>query len=142
MVQTEKSGYESDRHAASPIGRSPGASTFMQDLRIYRIRYVPVGQSTTVDVKPGDPECGDPESVFFCRTVRITGPPGAMVAVQASTNPSIGRAQLTLDPISPTCCSLAVTANVPANGELRVYPEVPLLASGTYSFTFTSAILP
>ena len=142
MVQTEKSGYESDRHASSPIGRSPGASTFVQDLRIYRIRYVPVGQSTTIDVKSGDPECGDPDSVFFCRTVRITGPPGAIVAVQASTNPSIGRAQLTLDPISPTCCSLAATANVPANGELQVYPEVPLPASGTYSFTLTSAILP
>jgi hypothetical protein len=128
---------------ASTNACRPGASTFEQDLRIYRIRYVPVGQSTTIDVKLGDPECGDPESLFFCRTVRITGPAGAMVAVQASTNPSIvGTAQLTLDPISPTCCSLAATANVPANGELRVYPEVPLPASGTYSFTLTSGILP
>jgi hypothetical protein len=151
-VQTEKSGYESYKHVGSPIGCvlrdastnacRPGASTFVQDLRIYRIRYVPVGQSTTIDVKNGDPECGDPDSLFLCRTVRITGPPGAMVAVQASTNPSIGGAQLTLDPISPTCCSLAATANVPANGELRVYPGVPLPASGTWSFTLTSAILP
>jgi hypothetical protein len=143
-VQTEKSGYESDKHGGFPLGRSPGASTFVQDLRIYRIRYVPVGQSTTIDVKRGDPECGDPDSTFSCRTVRITGPPGAMVAVQASTNPSIGRAQLTLDSVSTTCCSLAATANVPANGELRVYLEVPLpdFLLGTYSFTLTSAILP
>jgi hypothetical protein len=151
-VQTEKSGYESYKHVGSPIGCvlrdastnacRPGASTFVQDLRTYRIRYVPVGQATTIDVKPGDPQCGELDSEFLCRTVRITGPPGAMVAVQASTNPSIGGAQLTLDPISRTCCSLAATANVPANGELRVYLEVPLLSSGTYSFTLTSTILP
>ena len=151
-VQTEKSGYESYRHDAGPIGCvlrdpstnacRPGASTFVQNLRIYRIRYVPVGQSTTIDVKFGDPECGDPDALYFCRTVRITGPPAATVALQASTNPSTRLAQLALDPTSTTCCSLAVTANVPANGELRVYPEVALPASGTYSFTLTSAILP
>src|SRR5262245_58458234 len=149
LVQTEKSGYESDNHLG-PIGCvlrdpstnacRPGAPTFVQDLRIYRIRYVPIGQSTTIDVKPGDPECGD-DYAFSCRTVRMTGPPGAMVVVQASTNPSIGQAQLTLDSVSPTCCSLAVTATVPANGELRVYPEV-FPSSATYSFTLTSAILP
>jgi len=66
-----------------------------------------------------------------------------MVAVQASTNPSTGPAQLTLDRSSQTCCSLAATANVPANGELPVYLELmPLYGSGTYSFTLTSAILP
>jgi hypothetical protein len=150
-VQTEKSGYESYQHDAGPIGcvlRDPstnacrsGASTFVQDLRTYRIRYVPVGQSTTLDVKLGDPECGDPDALYFCRTVRITGPPGATVAVQASTNPSTRLAQLALDPTSTTCCSLAATANVPANGELRVYPEV-FPSSATYSFTLTSAILP
>jgi len=150
-VQTEKSGYEAYQHDAGPIGcvlrdlstnacRS-GASTFVQDLRTYRIRYVPVGQSTTIDVKLGDPECGDPDALYFCRTVRITGPPGATVAVQASTNPSTRLAQLALDPTSTTCCSLAATAKVPANGELRVYPEV-FPSSATYSFTLTSAILP
>ena len=150
-VQTEKSGYESYRHDAGPIGcvlrdRStnacpPGASTFVQDVRVYRIRYVPVGQSTTIDVKFGDPECGDQDALYFCRTVRITGPPGATVAVQASTNPSTRLAQLALDPTSTTCCSLAATARVPANGELRVYPEV-FPSGATYSFTLTSAILP
>ncbi len=150
-VHTEKSGYESYRHDSGPIGCvlrdpstnacRPGASTFVQNLRIYRIRYVPVGQSTTIDVNPGDPECGDPDALYFCRTVRITGPPGATVAVQASTNPSTSGAQLALNPTSTTCCSLAATANVPANGELRVYPEVSP-SSVTYSFTLTSAILP
>ena len=150
-VQTEKSGYESYRHDSGPIGcvlRDPstnacrlGASTFVQNLRTYRIRYVPVGQSTTIDVKLGDPECGDPDALYFCRTVRITAPPGATVAVQASTNPSTGLAQLALDPTSTTCCSLAATAKVPASGELRVYPEV-FPSSTTYSFTLTSAILP
>jgi hypothetical protein len=150
-VQTEKSGYESYQHVAGPIGcvlrdsstnacRS-GTSTFVQDLRIYRIRYVPVGQSTTIEVKLGDPECGDPDALYFCRTVRITGPPGATVAVQALTNPSTSLAQLALDPTSTTCCSLAATARVPANGELRVYPEV-FPSSVTYSFTLASAILP
>ena len=141
-VHTEKSGYESADYYNGPISRS-GASTFVRDLTIYRIRHVPVGQSTTIDVKPGDPQCAITDyGGSVCRTVRIAGPPGAMVAVQASTNPSIGRAQLTLDPTSPTCCSLAATAKVPANGELRVYPEVALPAAGTYSFTLTSAILP
>jgi hypothetical protein len=150
-VQTEKSGYESYQHDAGPIGCvlrdpstnacRPGESTFVQNLRTYRIRYVPVGQSTTIDVKLGDPECGDPDALYFCRTVRITGPPGATVAVQASTNPSTRLAQLALDPTSTTCCSLAATAKVPANGELRVYLEVSP-SSATYSFTLTSAILP
>jgi len=150
-VQTEKSGYESYQHDAGPIGCvlrdpstnacRPGASTFVQNLQIYRIRYVPVGQSTTIDVKFGDSECGDPDALYFCRTVRITGPPGATVAVQASTNPSTRLAQLALDPTSTTCCSLAATAKVPATGELRVYPEV-FPSSATYSFTLTSAILP
>jgi hypothetical protein len=150
-VQTETSGYESYQHDSGPIGCvlrdpstnacRPGASTFVQNLRIYRIRYVPVGQSTTIDVKLGDPECGDPDALYFCRTVRMTGPPGATVAVQASTNPSTRFAQLALDPASTTCCALAVTAKVPANGELRVYPEV-FSSSATYSFTLTSAMLP
>jgi hypothetical protein len=150
-LQTEKSGYESYQHDAGPIGCvlrdpstnacRPGASTFVQDLRIYRIRYLPVGQSITIDVKLGDSECGDPDALYFCRTVRIIGPPGATVAVQASTNPSTRWAQLALDPTSTTCCSLAATAKVPANGELRVYPEV-FASNATYSFTLTSAILP
>lgn len=149
-VQTEKDGYESYHHDSGPIGCvlrdpatnacRPGASTFMQNLRIYRIRYVPVGQSTTIDVKLGDPECGDPDALYFCRAVRITAPPGAMIAVQASTNPSTKFAQLALDPTSTACCSLTATAKVPANGELRVYPEV-FPSSVTYSFTLTSAIL-
>jgi hypothetical protein len=54
---------------------------------------------------------------------------------------AIGMAQLALDPSSETCCSLAATANVPANGELRVYPEILWSASGR-TFTLTSAILP
>jgi hypothetical protein len=152
-VHTEKSGYESYQHfsGSGPIGCvlrdpstnacRPGASTFVQNLPIYRIRYLPVGQSTTIDVKLGDPECGDPDALYSCRTVRITGPPGATVAVQASTNPSTRSAQLALDPTSTTCCSLAATANVPANGELHVYPEVSP-SSLTYSFTLTSAIVP
>ena len=142
-VHTEKSGYESADYYNGPIRRSPGASTFVRDLAIYRIRHVPVGRSTTIDVKVGDPECAITDNGgSFCRTVRLTGPPGAMVALQASTNPSYWGPQLTLDRSSETCCSLAATTNVPADGELRVYPEVPLPASGTYSFTLTSAILP
>jgi hypothetical protein len=143
-VHTEKSGYEAADYYNGPIGRSPGASTFVRDLRMYRVRYVPVGQSTTIEVKAGDPECAITDNGGSrCRTVRLTGPPGAMVAVQASTNPSTGPAQLTLDRSSQTCCSLAATANVPANGELRVYLGLmPLYGSGTYSFTLTSAILP
>jgi hypothetical protein len=150
-IHTEKSGYESSVYGG-PIGCvlrdastnacRPGASTFAQDLRIYRIRSVPVGQSTTIDVKRGDPECGAVgDEPFFCRTVRITGPPGAMVAVQASTNPSNSVARLTLDPMSPTCCSLAATANVPANGELRVSLGFLWYGPAT-AFTLTSAILP
>jgi hypothetical protein len=142
-VHTEKSGYESADYYNGPISRSPGASTFVRDLAIYRIRHVPVGQSTTIDVKVGDPQCAITDNGgSFCRTVRLTGPPGAMVAVQASTNPSYWGSQLTLDRSSETCCSLAATANVPANGELRVYLEVMPPNSGTYSFTLTSAILP
>jgi hypothetical protein len=143
-VHTEKSGYESADYYNGPISRLPGASAFVRDLRIYRIRYVPVGQSTTIDVKAGDPECAITDNGGSrCRTVRLTGPPGAMVAVQASTNPSTGPAQLTLDRSSQTCCSWAASANVPANGELRVYLELmPLYGSGTYSFMLTSAILP
>jgi len=115
----------------------------VQDLRIYRIRYVPVGQSTTINVKGTDPQCGDIfEYPLPCRTVRITGPPGAMVTVQASTNPSIGGSQLTLDAGSTTCCSLAATANVPGNGELRVYLENAYYSSASVTFTLTSAILP
>jgi len=150
-VHTEKSGYEPYQHLSGPIGCverdsstnacRPGASTFVQNLRMYRIRYVPVGQLTTIDVKLADPECGDPDALYFCRTVRITGPPGAAIAVQASTNPSTTLAQLALDPTSTRCCSLATTANVPANGELRVYPEV-FPSTMTYSFTLTTAILP
>ena len=120
-------------------------ATFAANLQIYRIRYVPVGQSITIDVKRGDSQCAIPNDDVppLCRAVRFTGPPGAAVAVQASTNPSTGPAQLTLDRSSQTCCSLAATANVPANGELRVYLELmPLYGSGTYSFTLTSAILP
>ena len=146
-VHTEKSGYESADYYNGPISRPPGASTFVRNLAIYRIRYVPVGQSTTIDVKYGDPQCAiTDEGGLVCRTVRLTGPPGAMVAVQASTNPSDWRPRLTLDRSSLTCCtsaaSLAATASVPANGELRVYLEVMPPFSGTYSFTLTNAILP
>jgi hypothetical protein len=142
-VHTEKSGYESADYYNGPISRSPGASTFVRDLAIYRIRHVPVGQSTTIDVKVGDPQCAVTDNgAAVCRTVRITGPPGAAVAVRASTNPSNWGPQLTLDRSSQTCCSLAATANVPANGELRLYLEVMAPNSGTYSFTLTSAILP
>jgi hypothetical protein len=142
-VHAEKSGYESADYYGGPISRSPGASTFVRDLAIYRVRHVPVGQSTTIDVKVGDPECAITDNGgSSCRTVRLTGPPGAMVAVQASTNPSNRGPQLTLDRSSETCCSLAATANVPANGELRVYLEVMPPNSGTFSFTLTSAVLP
>jgi hypothetical protein len=142
-VHTEKSGYESADYYNGPISRPPGAATFVRDVAIYRIRHVPVGQSTTIDVNVGDPECAITDNGgSFCRTVRLTGPPGAMVAVQAATNPSYWGAQLTLDRTSETCCSLAATANVPANGELRVYLEVMPPNSRTYSFTLTSAILP
>jgi hypothetical protein len=141
-VHAEKSGYESADYYNGPISRSPDASTFVRDLAIYRIRQVPVGQSTTIDVKVGDPQCAITDNGgSFCRTVRLTGPPGAMVAVQASMNPSYWGPQLTLDRSSETCCSLAATANVPANGELRVYPAV-FPSSVTYSFTLTTAILP
>ena len=150
-VQADRSGYESSVYGG-PIGCvprdastnacRPGASTFAKDLRIYRIRSVPIGQSSTVDVKRGDPECGDVgDEPFFCRTVRFTGPPGAMVAVQASTNPSNPVARLTLDPMFPTCCSLAATANVPANGELRVSLGFLWYGQAT-AFTLTSAIFP
>jgi len=142
-IQTEKNGYESDPHYG-PLSGSPGASTFMQDLRIYRIRYVPVGQSVTIDVKPGDPNC-DPGDEYgpTCRAVHITGPPGAMVAIQASASPSTTQAQIRVDETSTTCCSLATTASVPANGEIRVYLEMHWPASlMTHSFTLTNAILP
>jgi hypothetical protein len=150
-VQTEKSGYESSVYDdvlgcvlrdASTNACRPDALTFVQNLRIYRIRTVPVGQSITIDVKRGDPECGDVgDEPCFCRTVRMTGPPGAMVAVQASTNPSNPVARLVLDPMSLTCCSLSVTANVPANGELAVSLGVLWYGPAT-AFTLTSAILP
>jgi hypothetical protein len=142
-VRSEKSGYESSDYYNGPTRRSPGASTFVRDLTLYRIRHLPVGQSTTIDVKVGDPECAITDNGgSFCRTIRLTGPPGALVAVQASTNPSLRGAQLTLDRSAQTCCSLAATANVPADGELRVYLEVMPPSSGTYSFTVTSAVLP
>jgi hypothetical protein len=117
------------------------APTFVQDLRVYRIRYLPVGQSVTIDVKPGDPMCGFNDE-FYCRTVRVTGPPGAMVALQASTNAPTGVAQLTPDGSLTTCCSLAATVNMPASGTGRVFLETLGPASMTYSFTLTSAILP
>jgi hypothetical protein len=148
-VYTEKSGYESSDYYGIGCGATnacrPDASTFALNLRIYRIRSVPVGRSTTIDVKRGDPECGGGDDVpFFCRAVRITGPPGATVALQASTNPSNTVAALTLDASAATCCpfSLAATANMPANGELRVYLQLSGYAPATTTFTFTSAILP
>ena len=150
-VHTEKTGYENSVYGSSPIGCvlrdpatnacRPGQSTFVQDLRIYRIRFLPVGQSTTIDVKREDPECSLSDEPFFCRAVRITGPPGAMVAVQASTNPSNPVARLALDPTSTTCCSLAVTANVPTTGELPVYLGSLWYGPAT-TFTLTSAFLP
>jgi hypothetical protein len=153
-VRAEKSGYESSAYGG-PIGcvlrdpstnaRQSGALTFAANLQIYRIRYVPVGQSITIDVKRGDSQCAIPNDDVppLCRAVRFTGPPGAAVAVQASTNVSmVTGATLALDPNSPTCCSLAVTATMPANGELPVYAEMSGYLSVPYSFTLTSAILP
>jgi hypothetical protein len=152
-VRAEKSGYESSAYDG-PIGcllRDPSTNacrsgaTFAANLQIYRIRYVPVGQSLTIDVKRGNSQCAIPNDDVppLCRAVRFTGPPGATVAVQASTNVSmVTGATLALDPNSLTCCSLAVTATMPASGELSVYAEMSGYLSGPYSFTLTSAILP
>ena len=71
VVSTAREGFEPSELILHPRGRE-----MRYDVRLQRIVRINAGESVTLTVAPTGPACGDGDSIWLCRRVRVVFPAG------------------------------------------------------------------
>jgi hypothetical protein len=131
-VKAESAGHDSSYNCLIPAS---GSQNIVQNLHVYRIKRITVGESTFLTVVRGDTACGDNDE-FICRTVHIVAATDGLMTIEAAPTPSGANAGLEIVGQGSTyrCCSL--TANVPVAAGIEVIANIGMLWTSTASQSF------
>ena len=131
-VVASKPGYEaSDRYLGF------GHGTVIQDLVLRRVVRLSPGESIRIVVDPRDSLCGlDWE--WLCRTVRVTPPAGAQVAIHAVPDDPSGPVYVDLRSFVHRCP--IQTAIVRSGTDVAVGLVLDWSTSHPYGYTLTASI--
>ena len=118
-VKAESPGHDTAYYNIRQVSTSQNAS---QNIHLYRIKRISVGESTVMTVLTSDSLCGGNTSEFVCRTVHIVAPSDGLMTIEIVPTPSAGVYSLAMHVVgvngAGSCCDNPISIPVTAGAEV------------------------
>jgi hypothetical protein len=135
-VSVASAGHDSSYNYLMPAS---GSQNILQNVHVYRIKRITVGESTSLTVVLGDSACGDSEE-FVCRTVHIVAPTDGVMTIEAVPTPSAANAGLQIVGRGQ-CCSLTAAVSVAAGTEVIANIGMWWTSTASQSFVVNTSLV-
>lgn len=117
-VKAQSPGHDTANYEIIPASASQNTS---QNIHLYRIKRISVGESTDVTFLPSDTSCREVACEAVIRTVRIVVPSDGVMTIEAVRTPSTTNAVFNMGVAGPdgeACCDTPASIPVAAGTEV------------------------
>jgi len=118
-VKAESPGHDTAYYNIRQLPTSQNAS---QNIHLYRIKRISVGESTVMTLLTSDSLCGSNTSEFVCRTLHMVAPSDGLMTIEIVPTPSAGIYSLGMRVVgvngTGSCCDNPISIPVTAGAEV------------------------